>query len=383
MAGSVHKRLTGKGQTRWQAKMRLGRDEAGAWGWRTGTYDTQREAKAALRAWEREIEEPAQPGADRPLADYLRTWLRTVKRHTVRPTTYQSYTWQVEAHIVPQLGHVLLGNLTTGQIQAYYSAQRDAGGHAGGQLSPRMVRYSHGLLKQALDHAVRSGILRSNPAAAAVPPRAAPKAGERWSNDQAARFLVAAAGAPYSPIWPVALATGLRLGELLGLRWSDVDLDGGTLGVARSVAPLRGIGATMQDPKSRRGVRAMAIGPRLVALLGAHRAAQLQARMAARTWEDGDLVFASRAGTPITAGNLRRAYLAAIVAAGVPRIRLHDLRHTNASALVEAGVGIDTVSRRLGHADSRITQHLYVHAGPEADAAAAGAIEDRLFGTGG
>ena len=376
MAGTVVKRKTRGGKIRWQAKLRLGKDADGKWIWRTDTFDTQREGKEALRRWE---QENWVPKTTQTLEQYMLHWMHTVKRHTLRPTSYQSYLWQVRQHILPHLGPVALADLTTDMIQAHYSRERDAGRRDGRPLSPRMVRYSHSILKQALAHAVRAGVLAANPADAAVPPRAAPRPAGRWSEAEAARFLEAAQNTTYAPLWLVALATGLRLGELLGLRWADVDLERGTLRVEQAVAPIRGLGTTLQAPKTAAGVRTLRIGRGVADALRAHRVRQREAQLAARDWEDHDYVFATRRGTAITASNLRRAYVALQAKAGVPRIRLHDLRHTNASTLVEAGVGLDTVSKRLGHADSRITQHLYVRGSREAEALAAEAIEERLL----
>jgi integrase len=357
----------------WQAKIRIrGR-------WRTGTFKREKDAKAALLRWQTEDE--AAPRRPETLGDYLAHWLETVKRHQVRPSTYRSYRWQVRTQIVPILGRLLLADVTSTDIQRWESAEMDRPRQTdGGKRSARMVRYSHSLLAQALKHAHAAGLIAKNPMEGVTPPRRDARDHRTWEPWEVERFLLAAEGKTYSPIWLIALTTGMRIGELLALRWQDVDLEAGTIAVERGMV-LAEEGYDTQAPKSAAGVRLITLGGPSIHALRAHRLRQIEQQLRkGAAWKDLGLVFASEVGTTLSNTNVRRVFLAIQQESGLQRIRFHDLRHSNATIAVEAGVPVNTVSARLGHADVRTTLSIYVRPTRTAEQAAAATIEALIAG---
>jgi integrase len=240
------------------------------------------------------------------------------------------------------------------------------------------VQLCHLRLSQALALAMREGTLSRNVCAVTEPPRAPPKPGASWTADEARRFLVAAKADTYSPLWLLALSTGLRRGELLGLRWSDLEVERGMLTVRQTVAILAGA-PSIQPPKSDAARRAVKLSADAVSALATHRVRQVAARLQAPTWEDHDLIFCTSSGRPLNPNNLYRNYEAIVAAGGVPRIRLHDLRHTHATLLLQAGTPIKAVSERLGHAKTSITLDTYAHVLPQMQDHAVEAIDAALF----
>jgi integrase len=362
--------------------------------WRTETFAKEREAKAALARWRHEEDTPpVEVASEETLAEYLRYWLTHVKVGGVhvRPSTHRSYREVVEGQLIPGLGHIPLRNLTTEQIQRWESAEsarltirqaRKAGSRqhhkadiapitapAPTVLSARMVRYPHGLLKQALTHAVLSGRLARNPMEGVVPPRKAPGRRELWTPDQVRRFLAAVQTAPYAPLWEVALATGLRIGELIALRWSDLDLALGRIAVTQAFA-RSGVPQDTGDPKSRAGTRVVTVTGHTLTVLRAH--------YARAPWPEG-LVFPSRAGTMILPQNVHKVYSALKRDLALPPARFHDLRVLHTTTAILAGMPVNAVSERIGHADIRTTLSLYVRSNPAAEAMVAATVDGLFF----
>jgi integrase len=352
-----------------------------------GGFARKRDAEAALAEALAEHGQ-AGPGRAEPskmaLARYLRDeWLPTCA--TLKPSTRNSYRFVVDTYLAPHVGDVRLCDLTAGQIVKMYDHLRTAGstraakggGRASGPLSESTVHKAHVVLGAALDHAVETGMLRTNPVLA-VPKKNRPKQRSHsrpemrtWTSEEARAFLEAAAGDRYAPIYDLDLNTGLRRGELAGLRWEDIDLDAAVLRVRRNRVS---VDHDVHDgtPKGDRA-RTVDLDPGTVGMLRAHRRRQLKERLAwGEAWTDTGHVFTQEDGTalhPTTIGwHLRRL----IRRAGVPSIRLHDLRHTHATLGLAAGVPAKVMQERLGHASVQITLDLYSHVVPgmQADAAA-------------
>jgi integrase len=199
------------------------------------------------------------------------------------------------------------------------------------------------------------------------------------SPDDAQRLLKTAEGTSYDSLVYLALMTGLRQGELLGLRWQDVNLEASVLHVRQTCQWLSGEGFIFRQPKTYRGTRPVALSRATVERLREHRRRQLEQRLAAGpAYEDNDLVFANALGAPVHPTNLRRAWLALAREAGLDRLRFHDLRHAHASLLLQQGVHPKIVSERLGHAGVAITLDLYSHVLPDLQAQAADGLDDLL-----
>lgn len=286
---------------------------------------------------------------------------------SLRPSTYESYKLNVR-RVVERVGERRLQSITPAMLTRLYGA-------LGERLAPRTVRYTHTVLRQALADAVAWQRLPRNPADRAKPPSLASVADmppRTWSARQLDDFLDHVRGDRLYAAWRVLAMTGVRRGELLGLEWDAVDLDTGRLAITRTL--IEGKGAPrFSEPKTKRGRRSVALDPGSVDALQGHHTAQLDERLAwGPAYEGHGLVFCRENGTPIWPRTFSRSFDHHVRDVGLPRIRLHDLRHTHATLALEAGVHPKVVQERLGHATIAITLDTYSHAIPamQEDAAA-------------
>jgi integrase len=310
------------------------------------------------------------------LGDYLEHWLVPYARHNVRP-----YEQLIRVHIRPALANILLQKLTPAHLQRFCSYKLVGGRSDGkpGGLSPRPVRYLRPVIREALSQAVKWQLTTRNIADATEPPRGIRSQVQVWDSAEALRFLSVTADDSYGPVWLLALGTGLRRGELLALRWQDLDLTKGELFVRRNMVQL-GSKLVFQEPKTSAGRRSVRLSPSLTLALKEHRTAQLEQRLLLGYWRDQDLVFTTADGGPIAPRNLIRRFKALVVRANVPKIRFHDLRHCHATILLQEGLPAKVVSERLGHASIAITLDTYSHVLPNIQEQAAEGIERALFG---
>jgi integrase len=366
--GSVNKRTLADGSVRYDAIADLGPDPvSGKRRQRWKTFSTRRDAEKALALWLSEIERGiAVDRSTKTVGEYLTYWLETSARHRVRASTFDSYQRLVGRYIIPSLGSVPLQKLSPAQVQAFYSSQlTGTGGRSGTGLSPRSVRYLHALLHRALKEALALGLVARNVTEAVAPPKAVRPQIQSWDVAEAQQFLDVAQGDCYSPVWLIALHTGMRRGELLGLRWQDVDLDRSVLYVRQAVVQV-GRDVRISEPKTASGRRTIALDPQCIAALRGHRARQLERRLAlGRTWQDTGLVFTNELGGVIDPMNLYHRFIKLTVKAGLPRIPLHGLRHTHATILMKHGVHPKVASERLGHSDITLTLSTYSHVLPQ------------------
>src|SRR5215211_4491511 len=302
------------------------------------------------------------------VGNYLEQWLETAVRGTVRPRTYERYRSIVQVHLVPAIGRVKLKSLTPAHVRGLYRQKLDGG------LSPQSVVHIHRTLSKALKQAVSDGLIPRNVAASVKPPQPRREEMRPLSREQVRTFLDAVTGDRLEALYVVAVTTGLRRGELQGLKWEDIDLDAGTLQVRRSLSEPKG-GYIFEAPKSGKG-RSVRLTQRAVAVLKAHRKRQLEERMErGALWQENGLVLPSSVGTPLLGGNLNRAFKSALRRAGLPEIRFHDLRHTCATLLLRQGVNPKFVQELLGHADVSLTLNVYSHVLPDMGDAAAEAMD--------
>jgi integrase len=375
--GSLFKEVAKDGTVSWRVRVDMVDPMTGKRRQPQRTYKTKREAERGLAEWLVEIERGTAVDRSRQtVGELLRDWLQTYAQHHVRPTTLEDYETTIRVHIVPALGGIPVQKLTPAHLQHFYADKLDAG------HSPRVVELCHLRLSQALDHAVKLGLVGRNVADAVTPPRVERKEMRTWSAQQVRAFLAVADESAYGPVWPVLLGTGMRRGEALGLRWEDVDFEQGTLRVAQSVVPYKGVGH-IQQPKTASARRTMHVAPAVLAALHEHRMRQNERRLAlGDAWHDHDLVFAATNGRPLNPNNLSRDYARLVRLAGVPRIRIHDLRHTHVTLALQAGAPPGPVSQRVGHSRTSVTMDLYAHVTADMERAAANAINTAIFGAG-
>lgn len=329
------------------------------------------ERKSEVQAWRVQKLKELQDGtlvepSRETLGQFLDRWLETVVQHEVKPATVQNYREMVEFYLKPGLGAVPLQKLTPPQIQAFYhqllTSPPPRAKDRGRTLSPRTVQLVHAVLHRALGQAVQWGLLARNPADAVKKPRVERKEFTALTPEQVAQFLEAARDDRLHALFTLAVLTGLRLGELLALRWSDIDLEAGTVTVARTLEK-DGPRWTFGEPKTKSSRRTVDLpAPAVAALRQWHREQAKERLMVGEAWADPDLVFTTKIGTPLLPGNVRNRHFHEILEkAGLPKIRFHDLRHTYATLMIAGGVGAKVLQELLGHSRVGITLDIYTH----------------------
>jgi integrase len=308
------------------------------------------------------------------VGEYLTEWLEA-SRGRVKPTTISGYRQFVHHDIIPALGGIRLQGLTPAKLNAFYAALSERG------LKPKSVRNCHVVIHKALADGVRWGRIVRNPADLADPPRVPRSEMRVWDLAQLRRFLAHVAEDRLYAAWIVAATTGVRRGELLGLRWSDVDLDGGRVRITQALVVVDGKPA-ISDPKTAKGRRQLALDPDTVAALMAHRVRQMQERLKwGETYVDSGLCFTREDGSPVSPEWFSDAFARHAAKARLPRVRLHDVRHSYATAALAAGVHPKIVSERLGHSSVGITLDRYSHVVTGMDELAAARVAGLILGS--
>ncbi|HEY6581339.1 MAG TPA: site-specific integrase [Rubrobacter sp.] len=311
------------------------------------------------------------------LNECLDRWLSGSVRNTVKQSTFENYEYVVRLHLKPSLGRTKLKVLAPAQVQGLYRAKLDSG------LSARTYQLIHTVLRKALKQAVRWELVPRNVTDAVTTPKLAKGAtkGIRVLNaDQARNLLGAARGDRLEALYVLAITARLREGELLGLRWQDVDLEGATLSVSQQLTRTKKDGLCFTMPKSPKSRRSVRLTRSAVEALERHRRRQLEEKSRlAELWQDTGLVFTSTTGTPLDVGNLTyRSFRPLLEQADLARIRFHDLRHTCATLLLSKNVNPKVVQERLGHANISETMDTYSHVLPSMQETAVNAMEDVL-----
>ena len=306
---------------------------------------------------------------------YLTGWLDDV-RPQLKESSFRRYSDYVRIHLIPGLGRYKLERLTAAQIQALYTVKRSEG------LSPTTVNSMHGVLHRALEDAERLGLVQRNVSKHARAPRRNTAEIQTMTEEQAQRFLTAATDDRFYALYVLALTTGMREGELLGLRWSDVNLKSRSLQVRMAVQETL-TGFILAEPKTAYSRRRITLASSTVEALRHHRIKQDEERLeAGEGWNAAlDLVFPNISGGLMIPHNLtKRGFKKLLAQAGLPDLHFHCLRHTAATLLLSRGVHVKVVSEMLGHADITITLRTYAHVTPTMQQAAADEME-KLFGS--
>jgi integrase len=371
--GSIRER---KDRGYWEAQITIGGKRV------TKTFPTFTEAQK----WKREMQNQAEVGlsvetARLPVKDALTKWLESGKHSNWQPKTYSRYSEITRLHILPYVKPRLkLIDVKPDHVDAIMTAARENG------AGTRTQQYILATLHKFFQYYVKRRVIPYNPAAAVD--KIGYKAPEMmtWSKEQVQTFLKAAEGHRYEHLFYVAIVTGMRQGELLGLKWSDVNYDSGSLQVQRQVQwvdhPVEGEPRFFfKTPKSETSERRIPIGSETIKHLKLQQQqVTMQKMISGKKWQAHDLVFPNLVGNPIDPNNLIKDFRKLLESAGLPKIRFHDIRHTCATLLLLMNVHPKIVGERLGHTDIKVTLRIYSHALPSLQGEASQIIEDLVMG---
>ena len=319
-------------------------------------------------------------GPQQTVAQFLTHWLEDVHMQSIRPRTYERYEEIVRLHLVPGIGHHQLQKLSPQHLQSFYKKKLQEG------LSTTTVNCFHSVLHKALETAVRWNLIGRSPCDLVSPPRRRHFEIQPLNMQQIQQLLAAARGHRQEALFILALATGMRRGELLALKWQDLDLEQGTMQIRRILtripSKLPGKGFEEAEPKTDRGRRNIVLPAFTVEALKQHRLRQREARLkAGPAWQEHDYVFCTSIGTHLNPTkdvlNVLKAFLEK---AGLPAIRFHDLRHSSATMLLGMKVHPKIVQEILGHSQISITMDIYSHVLPTMQEEAMRKIDEALGG---
>ena len=380
MRGTVIKRGNS-----WAVVVEVGRDPSTGKRvrkWHSG-YRTKRDAERARSELLSRLDHGTYVSPDRrTVGSYLEgDWLPAVKAR-LKPSTWDSYSRNIRLHIAPELGPIPLQALTAARLNEFYALLSSKGRRDGrGGLAPKTVRYLHGIIRKALADAARWSLVQRNVADQADPPTRRSTAPEMktWTADELSRFLDFVTEDRLYAAWVLAATTGMRRGEVLGLRWSDVDLEAPRLSVRQTLVSVA-YETKFSAPKTARSRRSVSLDATTVAALRAHRKRQLEERMAwGPAYQDSGLVITREDGTFVHPDRFTQMFDKHVKHSALSRIRLHDLRHTYATLALAAAVHPKVVSERLGHATVAFTLDVYSHAVPALQEEAADRVAALIF----
>lgn len=304
--------------------------------------------------------------------EWLETYLTEVAALSVRPSTLQRYRQEVRLYIGPALGNMSMEKVKPHHVAAFYRKQLE-------HLAPSSVRRLHALLRRSFSVALKWGVVASNPITQVEAPPLQHFEIEPLHLNEVRVLLRTSAGTAMHARWLIAATLGLRQGEVLGLRWSDIDLEVGQLRVRQSLQRQDG-GLSLVPPKTPRSRRTIPLPRSIIDALRALEQSQADRRDAAgEAWQDSGLVFTTRTGGPIHPRNDYRTFQALLKKAGLRRVRLHDLRHTAASLLLEQGVHPRVVMEILGHSQISLTMNTYSHVVPDTLRSATDSVQEALW----
>lgn len=342
-------------------------------------FRTKRQAENALaEAQKTVIDGTVVATSNMHLDEFLDHWL-VGQEARLRPSSHHSYV-MAGKRLKRGLGRYKLQSLTPLQIEKFYAELLDHGQRDGTGLSPKTVKNTHVVLRKALADAERLGLVPRNAAAAARGPTVTRPEMTTWSSDQLKTFSVVAGESRMRNAFIILTTTGMRRGEALGLRWGDVDFDSAQLAIVQTVSTVDSK-VVIGQPKTAGSRRTVYVHDATIKALRQQRQLQAKERLAAGpAWDtDNDLVFRNLTGGPVNPDWFSRHFDKLVEKSDVPRIRLHDLRHTNATLALKAGVHPKIVSERLGHSSIAITLDLYSHVTPGISREAAAAVESMMY----
>ena len=351
--GSIYRRKDG----RWCAQVSLGYKPGGKPHRKLLYGKTRNEVSEAMKHTLRDQQLGLTITSERQtLKQFLTDWLENSVKPKNKQLTHRSYEWIIRIHLIPGLGKLQLVQLTPQKLQAFIN-ERSATG-----LSAATVKHINAALRAALSQAHRWQLVHQNAAKLVTLPRSVRYQPTILAPEQARELLAFVRGRRYEALFTVALTMGLRRGEILGLRWIDLDLDKGLLNVRHSLERVKGEGLRLAEPKSERAKRQLRIPQICLMALLSHRVIQNKERQwAGSKWQDGGFVFTTGLGTPTHPDDISRLLPTVLKAAKLPKVRFHDLRHSCATLLLSLGVHPKLVQETLGHSSYQLTMDTYSH----------------------
>ena len=371
--GMVRKREDG----RWEGRIVVGHDEKGLPKTKNVLAKTKSECSAKLKALKASLQEqkPEKPKGDMTFGTWLDHWYQRECKPQIRPKTQADYENRIYQHIIPELGSIPLAKLTAADLQQFYNRLKEGGRllrveQYGPGLSDRMVKSCHVTCRVALDQAVAQGLILKNPALSCKAPVTRPKGMQVLTGEEIQRLLIQAKEDGCFELLLLELTTGLRRGEILALRWDDLDFRTGTLRVERQVQRIQGKLAVSQ-PKTRASCRSILLPAPVLEILAQYR------QSVSSHW-----MFPSpkKEDSPLDPAAVRKKLSAVLKRAGCPAARFHDLRHTFATSALEHGMDVKTLSTVIGHVSSATTLNVYAHVTDEMRQKAADKIDRAITG---
>ncbi len=374
--GMVRKREDG----RWEGRIVVGHDEKGLPKTKNVLAKTKSECSAKLNALKASLQGPREPKQEKPKADmtfgaWLDHWYQRECKPKIRPKTQADYENRIYQHFIPELGAIPLAKLTAADLQQFYNRLKEGGRllrveQYGPGLSDRMVKSCHVTCRMALDQVVAQGLILKNPALSCKAPVTRPKEMQVLTGEEIQRLLIQAKEDGCFELLLLELTTGLRRGEILALRWDDLDFRTGTLRVERQVQRIQGKLAVSQ-PKTRASCRSILLPAPVLEILAQYR------QSVSSHW-----MFPSpkKEDAPLDPAAVRKKLSAVLKRAGCPAARFHVLRHTFATSALEHGMDVKTLSTVIGHVSSATTLNVYAHVTDEMRQKAADKIDRAITG---
>jgi integrase len=350
--GSIYQRQDG----RWAASITLENRKR-----KTFYGKTRKEVQEKLRvALNEQKQGILSTGPQQSMKQFLEQWLEEVHKPAIRIGTYKGYRRYLDKHIFPALGHIAIQKLTPQRVQAFYTRKLQEG------LSAKSVNNIHGMLHKALDQALRWGLVPRNVCDAVSLPKQTRHEIQPLTEKQARQLLVAARGHSLEGLLTLAVTTGMRAGELLALKWQDINFDTRSLHIRHSMSYISGKGYLEFEPKTSKGRRKVVLPSFVCEALKLHHTRQLEVRLkAGARWQDRDLVFCNKYGGYLDPAHLRQRFDRLLREANLPDVRFHDLRHSAATILLSMGVPAKVVQEILGHSQISMTMDIYSHVLPD------------------
>lgn len=366
--GTIRKKTVmknGKKYSYWEARCTVGYDPGtGKQIQRSISGKTQKEVAQKLKQMSLDVDNGTyQAPSNLTVKDWFEIWQKDYMGD-VKASTKLLYSRNVDLYIVPNLGAVKLDSLTTSMIQKLYNQLTSENQESGKPLSPKTIKNIHGILHKALQQAVENGVIRVNPSDACKLPRVEKKDIQPLDDNQVSEFLKAVHGHPYEYLYKIALFTGIREGEVLGLTWECVDFQSNTLYINKQLQKSKKVGGEYQLIPTKNGkARLITVAPSVMAALKRQKVKQAQAQLCAGpAWENKEgFVFTNALGGHLAHFTVYKEFKKIVCSIGLDNARFHDLRHSYAVAAIESGDDIKTVQGNLGHATAAFTLNIYAH----------------------